>query len=300
MPSRAHLCLYALCVVIALTGCGSSERSQEPPATQTATLTPRTVTPDHLRRRDIAGESYSPAFRESFTYEGQFSVTWQTEADTLRGTLVVTGAKPNFAYQMKLVGRTPITTAQAPKASPGDPEAWACWQLGHVGRWWCEQDGWNVADGELADHLRLGHTVHGYLLFDFLLTDAEGNARQSFALDSSFHVLWRDDQRERTGADSQVRGGQIVRGSWGYGLSGEPVSVGQVGLFAEGEPNRPAPGEARLPAGEYSVWLNITEESFHDNLGTEVFGGGFWAQVLETNLRFTVVPGGAVGRWPFA
>jgi len=284
-------------VVLSVAGCGShsyNETAEPAQPTRSATLSPRTVDPGHLRWRDVLGGEYGEPFCASFSYRGQVSVEWLTTADTLTGTLRVVGGKPNFAYQMKLVGREPVTTAKAPKSAASNPEAWASWQLGHAGRWWCENCGWNVADAALEEHIQAGHTVYGYLLFDYILTDALGSATKSFALDSTYHVLWRDDQREPTGADSPVRSQQVLRGSWGYGVEGEPLDAGRAGVFAEGEPDRPASGTVRLPAGDYSVWLNITEESFHDNLGPEVPKGGFWAQVLETNLAFTVTPGEAV------
>lgn len=244
------------------------------------TLTPRAVRPTDLRWRDVLGQVYADSFRATFSYGRQVTVTLTSDPPHCQGTLVASGLKPNFAYQMKLVGRKRILSARRAPNARTDPHGWASWQLGRKGRWWCATENWNVTDRDLDQHLRAGHEVYGYLLFDFFLTDADGNAVKSFAVNSSYHVLWRTDQRTPTRADSAVLSHHVIRGLWGYGLT-PPVTAGVVKLFAEAEPTRPRPGRVTLPAGPYPVWFNITEESFHDNLESSAPGGGFWAQVLQ-------------------
>jgi len=57
---------------------------------------------------DAVDQPYSEAFRESYTYE-QATVTVQfpREAPVFHGRLKARGLKPNFAYQIKLVGMPP-------------------------------------------------------------------------------------------------------------------------------------------------------------------------------------------------
>ena len=210
----------------------------------------------------------------------------QPAAPMLSGTLTATRLKPNFAYQMKLVGSKNVTSLRLPADAKTDPEGWASWQLGRKGRWWCVTDEWNVSDADLSSHIRRGHTVVGYVLFDFFLTDANGNATKPFTLNSTYHVLWRTSRRTRTTRDSAVVRLNIERGAWGHDQA-TPQPGGTVGVFAEHEPNRPAPEQVKLPSGGYPVVLNITEESFHDNLSNSVPEGGFWAQVLEAPITFT-------------
>ena len=261
-------------------------------------LDPRPMSPDAawtLRWRDLAGSPYAEGFRDEQFYDrgerSHVAVTWAERGATFSGTLKAAGLKPNFAYQMKLTGRVPATGERRPPAPDRDPEGGASWQLGHNGRWLCQTCGSNVSDAELRAHVKRGHLVYGYLLFDFFITDADGNATRPFALDSSYHVLWRTDQREPPRADSPVVWHPITRGPWGY-LLDAPAAGETVGVFAEGEPDRPGPGRARLPAGSYPVRFNITEESFHANLSYDEEHGGFWAQVLESDIAFVVEPSG--------
>jgi hypothetical protein len=291
---RGRLLLLSIACGLALlvAGCSGPEPTPPPSYAQTVhpsgtvTLSPRTVNAADLRWRDVLGGLYTADFRGAFSYASQVSVTWNDSASTLSGLLSARSLKPNFAYQMKLVGRKTITNARTAPSANKDPEGWSSWQLGHYGRWWCNTCGWNVSDAELNSHVKRRHSVIGYLLYDFFVTDTSGNADKSFALNSTYHVLFRTDQQTRTSSDSAVLPWEVLRGQWGYGLS-VPVSAGTAGIFAQGEPNRPAPGQVHLPAGPYSVWFNLTEESFHDNLGNTVPYGGFWAQVLETSIKFT-------------
>ena len=263
-------------------------------ATQTTMRALDVAPPQQPRWRDIAGAAYSDDFRAAFYYADtvahRVEVHYQPQAPTLAGTITATALKPWFAYQLKLVGQRGILGPDE-AANAGDPAAWSSWQLGRMGRWWCEQCHWNVSDADLAQHVADGHTVRGYLLFDWFVTDGAGNAIRDFALDSSLHVLWRVGQRERAPEDGPPRWYRIDRGEYAYapGLAG---TVADVGMFAEWEPGRPAIGEVRLPPGDYRVQLNLTEESFHDNMDDEraLAGGGFWAWVLDADLAFEVRP----------
>ncbi len=251
--------------------------------------------PQRDRWRDAADAPYSDEFRSAFSYANGAAtgveVRYERVADTLGGVVRAMGLKPGMAYQLKLVGLEPVAGASE-AANAGDPRWWSSWQLGRIGRWWCEACGWNVLDADLAKHVADGHSVSGYLLFDWFVTDARGDAKQPFALDSSLHVLWRVGQRDRGANDSPPRWYTLERDAHFY----RPPLAGtqeQVGIFAEWEPDRPKRGELRLPAGSYEVGLNVTEESFHANLGEDraLEGGGFWAWVLQSELRFEVSGG---------
>jgi len=261
---------------------------------------------------DIGGVVYSEAFRREFSYENTatsfVSVTLDSPANTVRGTLSAVGLKPNFAYQVKLVGKTPIATAGPPPVEDAGGEAWASWQLGHAGRWCCLDDGSSIFGAQLAEHLDSGRRVTGYLFFDFLITDEHGSATLPIHIDSSFHVLWLGDSGWRMANDIEPRCHDIARDAYGY--SGEAVGEGErVSIWAEWERDRSVPGTVALPGGTYSVLLVLTEESFHANSGwptldagqrtrdvsarPEVRYGGSWAQVLEGEVEFEVTGGGS-------
>ncbi len=300
-PPTGMLVIVVLAAALGLS-CTQTAETTVPPggviilqeSTQITMRALEVTPPQQPRWRDITGAAYSDDFRAGFDYADpgahRVEVHYRPQAPTLTGTITATALKPWFAYQLKLVGRRGIRGPDE-AANAGDPAAWSSWQLGRIGRWWCEHCHWNVSDADLAQHVAEGHTVRGYLLFDWLVTDASGNATRDFALDSSLHVLWRVGQRERAPEDGPPRWYRIERGEHAYppGLAG---TVADAGMFAEWEPDRPAIGEVRLPPGEYRVQFNLTEESFHDNMDAEraLEGGGFWAWVLEADLAFEVQP----------
>ena len=76
---------------------------------------------------DVADQVYSAAYRGDFTYDSaQVSVYYEERDLTFNGTLTAVDMKPNFAYQVKLVGE-PGTDANE--------------RIGLTGRWWQEE--WN-------------------------------------------------------------------------------------------------------------------------------------------------------------
>lgn len=306
MTRRGLLHLFALSAfvlliwVVARIGCAvleESERRDIPPAPSgvhvnaysETTMKPLDVKPPQQQRwRDITDTPYGDGFRAAFSYadteEHRAIVRCDREAMTLRGSLTAHRLKPLFAYQMKMVGLEPVLGAREAE-NAGDRRAWSSWQLGRLGRWWCEECGWNVDDTELESHVNNGHAVTGYLLFDWFVTDEEGNAEHPFSVDSSLHVLWRGDQRERGPNDSQPRWHTVGPRRWA-----PQAERKSVWLFAEWEPDRPKIGRLCLPPGEYEVAMNLTEESFHANMDEEraLDGGGFWAWVLQSELQFEV------------
>ena len=166
---------------------------------------------------DIANQSYSESYRTTYNYtQATVEINYLPVDETLSGTLTATNLKPNFAYQLKLVG------------IPGTAENE---QLGLVGRWWQEEwDGteWtngqnlnNKGDGsspnpndnnyytrnDITDETSptgLHYRFTGYLLFDYFITDGYGNATISFDTGSCYHVLWKTTQRSRTLDDSPL------------------------------------------------------------------------------------------------
>jgi hypothetical protein len=280
-----------------LTGCGGgagpgSVSTSAGRAMTWAKLAPLATSPESVRWRDATGlrdvaSLYSDGFRAVFSYadldDSYAGLNIVGGGAAFAGTVKAVRLKPSMAYQMKLEGKARITSAMEAPSPAADPEGWASWQIGHCGRWWCSTCSANVSDGALDWHVSRGDYVSGYLLFGFFMTGRNGCARQAFALDSSYHVLWRTDQRKRSSADSRVAYYLANRGAWGYGLSAdEPGPL--VALFAEGEPGRPAPGALVLPPGTYPVQFRLTEESFHES-GDYC---GTWPAVLGADISFSI------------
>ena len=256
----------------------------------THTLTPYTRGEVKFRWTDIADNPYSERFRKSFRYRpGQVTVTLaETETETLRGRLVAHGLKPNFTYQIKLEG---LGCAKAPVAAePADPAEWANRQIGTLGRWWCVNDDWNTWSDAYDSDYHKGHTILGYLLFDFFVTDAQGNAVHDFTVDSSFHVLWKVSQFPPGDTDGKARV-FVVKADPRYGYS-KPPKPATVSIYPEHEYTRPKPGTLRLPPGKYRCRLLLTEESFHSYGGSGKQDlGGRWTHCLsDDKLEFTILP----------
>ena len=227
---------------------------------------------------DIAGNYYSEAFIADFSYEGRGKrrpvvlVAVAPSAATLRGRLEAHRLKPNFAYQVKLRGV--FSDRQAFEA------------IGHAGRWRLPGRGTNYTDADY-DAYPDKAAVEAYILFDYFVTDRNGNAVRDFALDSSLHVLWN---ASRQGGDPQP--GDLLRcevRADDPASYGRPKPTGSVEwLWAEREMVRYSAADdvIRLPPGDYTAELVLTEESFHSH-DTD---GGFWATVCRCPVRFTVTP----------
>ena len=140
------------------------------------------------RWRDALGHPYGARFRQTFSYaKAHVELRYARRAPVFRGRLVARGLKPNFAYQIKLGGKPTAIFGE-------DGDDWANEQLGLAGRWWAEQfdaasdnliRAWRSNDAEyhewrsrnFADETsRVVFT--GYLLFDFILTNARGSAER--------------------------------------------------------------------------------------------------------------------------
>jgi len=237
------------------------------------------------RWRDMAAQPYAAARKASYGYaQADVALDRAPSGATLRGTLTASGLKPNFAYQLKLNGKPSRLFGDE-----GDDQANE--RLGLLGRWWARQirldDGavvrhWRSNDKEYAGwKFRRFHDAEhdvvfeGYLLFDYLVTDANGNARLDIALDSSFHVLFKTSQRPPKPNDSTPTAHQVLATA-ASGWYDEDLPPRPVELYAEWEPTRALPGQLVLPPGDYRCQLFLTEETFHEREPDS----GTWPTVL--------------------
>ncbi len=256
-------------------------------------LNPLAYRVENLRWADAASRPFAEAKRRNFSYDqAVVEVQLGPSGNTLAGRLVARGLKPNFAYQIKLGGKPTAIFGE-------DGDDWANEQLGLAGRWWAEQfdaasdnliRAWRSNDAEYHERRSRNFADEtsrvvftGYLLFDFILTDARGEASKDLSLESSYHVLWKTTQRPPRENDSPPRHHTLValpESGW----YDSPLPEEAVAVYAEWEPGRALPGECRLPAGYYDAQLILTEESFHER---EPWSGN-WASVLACDLSFTI------------
>jgi len=271
-----------------------------------ATVTMENYGPNSAYRwMDAADQLYSVAYRNSYSYDdAHVEVTYNTVGRVLSGTLTATNLKPNFAYQFKLIAE--------PIHRLGDFNYGTNELIGLNGRWWQQEwtgsewtVGWNLNDKgdgtspnpndnrylarrNLQDPIGgsptgLRYRYSGYRVFDYFITDENGNATLNYTINNSYHVLWKTWQRF-PGPDD----GPIVSHTFDvdpqihsqYDTDYPPITVG---IFGEWE-RLPKDGVGLLP-GDYLCDMLLTEESFHGS-GLQ----GFWAHAMRGTVQFTILP----------
>jgi hypothetical protein len=228
-----------------------------------------------FRWKDVDSNLYAESYRASYLYEdASVVVTFDTCGDsTFSGHLSATNLKPNFAYQIKIVGKPENLWGEAGDDTTNE-------NIGYTGRWWRSAPNpgnSNDADYE-AHHDDTSYVFEGYLVFDFFTTDRFGQAEVDFATESSYHVLWWEHQRASGGCDSPVKYSAVTGYATDPAYDYDIDSV-EVGIYAEIE--RLCYGETTMPEGFYNCRFLLTEESFHES-GL----GGYWASAMVCDTLF--------------
>ncbi len=233
--------------------------------------------PGNERWCDVAGNYYSSVFQADFSYEQacrrnpEVLVRIETPGETFQGRIEARRLKPNFAYQIKLRGvyrdRSSFET------------------IGRLGRWRLPGRETNYSDQDYREFPDKS-AVEAYILFDYFVTDRNGNAVKEFALDSSLHVLWNGSRQ--AGAPEREDLSPVVVAANDPEVYSRPkrgTTVEWLWAEREGVRYRDRDQVIRLPPGDYQAELVLTEESFHarDN------DGGFWATVYSQPVTFTIV-----------
>ena len=212
------------------------------------------------------------------------------------GRIDARGLKPNFAYQLKLVGKP--TKGRRGWGVYGS--AFANESLGYAGRWWCghpiHASGTNFDDAHFLNEYKnalpgMEHNMYGYIYMGQFITDSAGEAHTMFYGDYPYHISWaswqggaKDVLHGRFPVRSAVVGDITVGNAPGAGWAkvygyGSPPPSSSVTLYYENEPGRTQP--LTLPAGVYRCQFLITEESFHNPV-TNSPEGGYWKTVLAS------------------
>jgi len=247
------------------------------------------------RWMDVANQTYSSDYMNNYNYtQATVTVIYNEVGNTLTGTLAASNLKPNFAYQLKIVG-TPGTD---------DNE-----RIGLAGRWWQEiwngtawTDGWNLnskGDGtspnpndityferrfipDSSSPTGYHYRYTGYLVLDYFITDSDGNARINFETGNCYHVLWQTTQRAHTADDGPLKTVTFDPDPAEYAYDFD-YSNSTITIFGEWE--RLPMGEVHLPAGLYNCQIVLTEESFHGDGPLE----GNWACAMNADVSFTII-----------
>ncbi len=197
------------------------------------------------------------------------------------GHIRASGLKPNFSYQLKLVGKPERGTRGW--GTLGDDLSNE--RIGKAGRWWCDSSHASQTNFDDAHFYRYykyappgrEHNIYGYHYMGEFVTDGKGNADVDISGQYSYHITWASWQngiRDTLFGTFPVRGGALSDGSfYGYGSS---APNDRVTLYYEYEASRPK--EVILPSGNYKCRFVLTEETFHNTS----YLGGYWKGVLAT------------------
>jgi len=243
---------------------------------------------------DVADQAYGIGYRNSYNYsQAAVEVAYCTEGNRLQGLLKARNLKPNFAYQLKLVG-TPGTA---------DNE-----RIGLGGRWWQEEwTGTTWANGQNLNDKGDGSSPNpndqtylsrsyiqdsssptgyhyrytGYLVFNYFITDSNGTATLQFETGSCYHVIWKTTQRSNAANDGPVKTVTFEPAPSQPAYDTDYPS-NTVSIFGEWE--RLPMGQVNLQPGEYNCQILLTEESFHGSGGTLA---GNWAGAVTATMMFT-------------
>ena len=183
--------------------------------------------------------------------------------------------KPNFAYQLKLMGDF-------------DDRA-GFERIGKLGRWRLPGQQTNYTDRDYYGFSDKA-AVEAYILFDFIITDRAGNAVRNFALDSSLHVLWnavrQSYDKEPVSPERMVRVLVDAADPWIYARPKLDVSTEEIWAEREHARYRHENSVIQLPPGNYRAVLALTEESMH-SLDRD---GGYWATAFTVPIKFEITP----------
>ena len=259
---------------------------------------------------DIADQAYSTDYQNNYNYtKANVSLEYDKSSPSLSGTLTATNLKPNFAYQLKLVGKT---------------DTWGNEAIGMAGRWWQEEwsgsawinghnlndkgDGLSPNPNDYTYYSRLyqsdddsptgwHYRYQGYLPFDYFITDENGDASFDFEADSSYHVLFKDTQHLPTAFDGPVKTSTFDSDdSSAYAdTGGDDYDSQTVGVFGECE-RKTVENNVFLQPGYYDAQIMLTEESFHGS-GSVLYPedpgiAGGWAGALGAEVGFTTTDHG--------
>jgi hypothetical protein len=298
VQSAHRLTMNALAGVTALLAVASVSQETRAASVALADIDSGTTSPTgEYRWLNVADQAYSAAYRDSYNYtQATVVVEFDEQAGTFRGTLTAANLKPNFAYQIKLVG------------TPGTPDNE---RIGLVGRWWQEEwDGtkWtnganlnNKGDGSSPNPNDIVYLARrdiedatsptgkhyrytGYLPLDFFVTDDYGSASYEFETGSCLHVFWKTTQRTPTDDDGPVRASTFDPDP-SLPAYDTDYDAATVSIFGEWE--RLPMGGVPLKPGDYTCSFILTEESFHGSGGQYA---GSWAGAMGAEVTFAIIP----------
>jgi predicted ribosomally synthesized peptide with SipW-like signal peptide len=201
-------------------------------------------------------------------------MNYKVENGVLLGRIVAENLKPFATYQIKLEAKPTCVPAYAVSGNDTANET-----LGLNGRWWNNTTVSNLNDTPANNDIyynanSIFHSgsecIQGYLVWDFITADENGDATKSVAMNNSYHVLFCGDGTCGSTSNDNL----ILSGSAEY--HGYPTcESGNV----NGQIERAACGSLAFPTGTYDYRIMLNEESFHQ---------GPWTAVMDSNINFEI------------
>lgn len=190
----------------------------------------------------------------------------------LSGTITATGLKPYATYQLKFEAKPTCA------GSGGDDELNEV--IGLRGRWWDNTAGSNLnSDPATNDTFYYAnstyysgtHCITGYLVWDYITADENGDVTKSVSTQNSYHVLWCNG-----GLCDSVSNSNLTTGIDPAHPSMYLCNASDVG----GENERFGCDGLSLPSRTYDLRMILNEESFHQ---------GNWTAVMDTTISFELL-----------
>lgn len=240
---------------------------------------------------DCADKSVALSDLESTSQFGPYYDYSQAEAyllyddgPGLSGRIVGRNLKPYATYQLKFEGRPTCASQYEATGNNAINQA-----VGLNGRWWNVAAGGNLNgdpavndafyydrsvsyddSGDLGDN---DQCIQGYMVWDFVTADENGDFSKDVALNNSYHVLF-------------CSGGTCGLGNNNYLVeSGDADYHDYPTCEAEdvnGQLERASCGTASLPNGNYDLNFVLVEESFHET------AFGTWSTVMGADISFVI------------
>jgi hypothetical protein len=219
------------------------------------------------------------AFSNQYIYNYDYALAHATATFNPVGTnfnahISATGLKPGFTYQVKFEGKGSNSSGKTANE-----------YLGYAGRWW---EGTNRDDSYYATYKNNpGHNIIGYLVFDYITADSNGNAEADISSDGSYHVLWCGPS---SGSNALLY--NVDKTQPPFSTNTLKCSAPKLCSASNVIPQTERPAFTKLAEGAYAnVIMTLNEESFHQDCGT-------WTTALTKELSFEVdysyVPGESV------
>lgn len=227
---------------------------------------------DSLRFSDLAAsEQFGPYHDYG---KAVVKLNYKVENGVLLGHIVAENLKPFSTYQIKLEAKPTCVPAYASTGNDFANET-----LGLNGRWWNNSTNSNLNDTPANNDIYYNtnsvyrggsECIQGYLVWDFITADENGQAIKDVAMNNSYHVLFCSGGTCGLANNDNL----IESGDTGYNdyPTCEPSNVN--GLI-----ERAGCGTLAFPAGTYDYRIMLNEESFHQ---------GPWTAVMDANIGFTI------------